>query len=121
MKTYLALVPVVLALALALPATAAASRYNRNCGTARDGWILGPENADYESPWVVNGPFHIKMTKGLVQSTALAKLWPVQEFGYRIKPSAIPCLLAQDIASSASRAWVNWTGNSGTATVQWEG
>jgi hypothetical protein len=109
------LLPLPVTLALALPAAAAASRYNRNCGSHRDGWVLGPEDANYESEYEVLGPWHINMTQG--EAIRLARRAPIQEFGYRIKSREIPCLAGTAIASSASYAWLNWPGDDGWTNV----
>ncbi len=92
MKKYLALLPALFA--LALPAVAAASPYNRDCGTSADGWILGPFNYDNETPWAVSGPWHINMTRGRAQAEALLGRFPIQEFGTRFRLSQIPCAVA---------------------------
>lgn len=115
MKRYLALLPALVA--LALPAVAAASPYNRNCGTSADGWLLGPFNYDNEAPWMVNGPWHINMTKGRAQVQALLRRFSIQEFGTRFALSGVPCAVAQGVTISASEKWVSWPGDSGWVNV----
>jgi hypothetical protein len=102
---------------LALAPFAQASPYNRWCGTSQDGWVVGPSNANNETQWVVNGPWHIQMRNGHAQAPVLLKRFPVQEFGTHIPLREVPCLLAQGIASSASEKWPYWSNGAGTVHV----
>jgi hypothetical protein len=114
MKRYLLAVVLPLVM-LAAPASASASPYNRNCGTRQDGWVFGPEDADYEAPWIVNGPWHINITEG--EAIRLTRVIPIQEFGVRDKLSGTLCFVAEGIAESASIGWVNWPGDEGWVNV----
>lgn len=108
---------ITLAAALAIAPSALASPWKRNCGTSRDGFLLGmaDPNQNYETPYEVSGPFHINMTRG--EAIRLARRHPVEEFGYHVKPSEIPCLVATGVASSAAHAWLGWSGNDGWSNV----
>jgi hypothetical protein len=106
--------------ALAIPSTASAAIY-RSCGNAHDGGVLGQEDANYNYPYIEHGPFNIVMDGGKSQAAALARLWPVQEFGTRVKASQMPCTLAQSAAISEGNAWAHWPGNLGTARVRFYG
>jgi hypothetical protein len=102
---------------LAFAPLAQASPYNRWCGTSRDGWVVGPSDANNETQWVVNGPWHIQMTNGHAQAPALLKRFPVQEFNTHISLREVPCLLAQGIATSASEKWPYWGNGAGLVHV----
>lgn len=105
-----------LMLALAIPATASASSpYNRYCGTRQDGWLVGHFNSNNETPYEVHGPWHIVMTRA--EAVRLQRRFPAGEFGSHITLAQTPCFVGQAIASNASMAWVNWTGDSGWANV----
>jgi hypothetical protein len=79
--------------------------------------VVGPFNAKNETPWVVNGPWHIQMTNGHAQVPALLKRFPVQEFNTHIRLRSVPCLLAQGIANSASEKWPYWGDGAGPVHV----
>ena len=107
----------IVAAALPTVASASSSSYNRNCGTPRDGWVVGPEDANNNYPWEVTGPWHINMTNGPAQARTLARRFPVQEFNTWIPVSAMPCETAQSVALSASEKWAYWPGNNGWANT----
>ena len=115
MKRYVAVLPVLVA--LALPAAASASPYNRDCGTSRGGWLVGSEDSDNETPWMVNGPWHIRMTNWPAQARSLVQRFPVQEFNTKFPLADVPCAIAQGVASGASGKWANWPGNNGWVNV----
>jgi hypothetical protein len=102
---------------LAFAPLAQASPYDRWCGTSQDGWVVGPDNANNETQWIVNGPWHIQMTNGHAQAPALLKRFPVQEFDTHIPLREVPCLLAQGIATSASEKWPYWGNGAGPVHV----
>lgn len=79
--------------------------------------MVGPFDANNETQWVVNGPWHIEMTNGHVQASALLKRFPAQEFNTHIPLREVPCLLAQGIANSASEEWPYWGNGAGPVHV----
>jgi len=99
----------------ALPLAARASTYNRWCGTSRDGFLLGPKDSNYETPYEVSGPWHIKTTA--LEAAKLASEQPPGEFGTHITQTDMPCILANSIATSASKSWLHWTTDSGQTNV----
>jgi hypothetical protein len=101
---------------LAMAPTASASPYNRDCGSPRDGWVVGqvdPSTNNYL--YVVNGPWHINMTAG--EAIRITRRFPPGEFNTRISLSETPCIVGQAIALRASQAWASWPGNSGWVNV----
>jgi hypothetical protein len=103
--------------AVALPSPSHASPYNRDCGTSRDGWVVGDFNSENETPWEVSGPWHIRMTNGPRQAQALLKRFPVQEFNTHVQLGDVPCMVAQGIALSASQRWPRWPAGAGSVRV----
>lgn len=114
MKKFLQSVGVIAALASFVPAVAAASPWNRRCGTGQDGFLLGGSDK-----WEVSGPFHIRMSYPTALSIDLRL--PLQEFNTKFAVGDVPCAVAQDVAYAASKAWLHWPGNDGWAKVQWIG
>ncbi len=108
----------LLAAACVLVPGASASPYIRYCGTSQDGWLVGPFDANNETPWEVLGPWHINMSKGYAQSRALLRRFAVQEFGTHVPLSAVPCAVAQAIAISASEEWPSWGDGAGSVRVR---
>lgn len=102
---------------LAFAPLAQASSYDHWCGTSHDGWVVGPSDANNETQWVVNGPWHIQMANEHAQALGLLKRFPVQEFNTHIPLREVPCLLAQGIATSASEKWPYWGNGAGPVHV----
>lgn len=102
---------------LAIPATAAASPYNRTCGSPRDGWLVGTGNPShsYETPYEVHGPWQISMSAS--EARRLTERFPTQEFGSRITLKQTPCLVGQAIAESGSQAWAKRSGSNGWTKI----
>ncbi len=94
------------------PSSPSAAPIIRDCGTSRDGWLVGPFDSNNEAPYEVTGPRHINMSRGMVQAAALLKDFPVQEFNTHFKLNAVPCAVAQAIAVSASRKGWSWPDSS---------
>jgi hypothetical protein len=105
------LVTICVSAASLLSAPALASPWARGCGTARDGFVAGKPDANYNYPWFVVGPWQIGMSAKTARS--IAQRAPVEEFGYHEKAVEIPCNVAQNIAESGAKAWVKWSGNDG--------
>ncbi len=96
--------------ALATPAVASASPWHRGCGYNSQGGIWLNHRAIAQAPWLVNMPEGVAIR--------IANRLPDQEFHTRIKPQAIPCLVAGAIVSYAGDAWLKWPGDSGSADVE---
>lgn len=106
---------VAVTLVLLLPAVAGASHYDRWCGTRQAGWVVGQPDANYNYPYEVRGPWHIKLTHA--EALRLNRRFPVQEFGGHVSLADTACLVGQSVADSASQAWIHWSGNDGTVKV----
>jgi hypothetical protein len=100
----------------AVPAVAASSPYNRNCGTPRDGFLTVDEK--YES----SGPWHITMSPQTARNIA-RRVGPneFQPAGSHPSATDVPCDAAQSIASAGANAWTQWSANTGTITAGWTG
>ena len=121
MKRLEVIVAAALALTtLAIAPGASASAFDRSCATPRTAFLFGPENANFEMPWEVHGPWHIKMTPRAAY--LLARRWPPLQNGYRVSATRdVPCWVARSIAERAARAWQHWPGNRGVVRVSTTG
>lgn len=100
-----------LAAVLALAPAASATPWNRNC---EGGGAVGSEDSSYNYEYFVD-QVHVAMNPG--EAIRLARRQPTQEFGYRITPQSVVCLVGDAIALDAGNKWTNWSLNTGWVNV----
>jgi hypothetical protein len=97
-------------------ARAQGSPYNRNCGTARDGFATTNER------WESTGPWHITMSYETARS--IAKRVGPSEFqppASHPRPAEVPCAVASAVAFAGANAWTTWHATGGWVSAAWAG
>jgi len=111
------LVVAALASAAAQSARAQESPYNRDCGTARDGFLT-----TNDLRWESSGPWHITMSYETAAS--IAKRVGPSEFKPPTShpaPKDVPCVVASAVAFAGANAWTTWHATSGWVSAAWVG
>jgi hypothetical protein len=99
-----------------MAAAAVASPYNRDCGTARDGFLTTDEQFESSGPLArqderQHRPGH----------RSAGRAGEFQPPGSHPPARQVRCVVAEAIASYGANAWTHWSGNDGRVTVQWIG
>jgi hypothetical protein len=112
-------VRVALAVAISSGAAACAtstkaSPYNRDCGTARDGFVTPNDR------WQSYGPLHVDMSAATAQSIA-RRVSPneVQPPGSHPPAKDVPCVVASSGASAGAELWSNRKATDDWVSVAW--